>query len=396
MRLQENNMKKKNIAAISITLLIILITAGCGSNKNSGTESAATEESVVEEAEVEEFYHLDANDTFFSINEKGEKVGEFHEEKIKEILGLDDKGDFVNIITCSDKIAICICYNSEVEEYGYGYGLYAVNETLGKSIELEKVPHSYDNVDYYKGDFYFTYDDKELICSIEDSLEYVVKEADLGSIADKLENEIICIPYRHMNGSITRLLDEVGYVIVRDFSGDGYAVMQKDGTVTELPQRGCKHYVLMCYDKNVVFFQKYFDSYYKSIPIGYYYIKLDTMEENKLPYEFSEESFYTVKNGKLYWSILSEQDKSADILYKKIYYASDVESDTASVLAQTDVTPGLEYDITFHGDNGLCICGDNIFIKAASEDKVKWFRIDKAGDNISLADMDLTIKTIQR
>ena len=71
MRLQENNMKKKNIAAISITLLIILITAGCSSNKNSGTESAATEESVVEEAEVEEFYHLDANDTFFSINEKG-------------------------------------------------------------------------------------------------------------------------------------------------------------------------------------------------------------------------------------------------------------------------------------------------------------------------------------
>ncbi|WP_175531895.1 hypothetical protein [Butyrivibrio sp. M55] len=42
-------MKKKNIAAISITLLIILITAGCGSNKNVGIGTGMTDESVSEE-----------------------------------------------------------------------------------------------------------------------------------------------------------------------------------------------------------------------------------------------------------------------------------------------------------------------------------------------------------
>ena len=37
-------MKKKNITAIGIALMILLITAGCGSNKNSDNESGVTDE----------------------------------------------------------------------------------------------------------------------------------------------------------------------------------------------------------------------------------------------------------------------------------------------------------------------------------------------------------------
>ena len=385
-------MIKKNIAAISITFLILLITAGCSSNKNLGTESAATEESVVEEAEVEEFYYIDSGDTAFSINKNGEKAGEFHEDKIKEILGLDDKGDYVNILTCSDKIVICVCYNSEVEEYR----LYAVNESLGKSTELKNIPEPNYNVDYYKGNFYFTYDDKELICSIDDSLEYVVKEADLGALFDKVGNKTI-ISRRH-NGSITCLLNEVGYIITYGSSRDGYEMLKKDGTVAELPQIDKQKSVLFYDNTGIVYKEDH--AYYDDDSEKVYCIKLDTMEENEIPESRFERTFCTMKNGKLYWSILSEQDKNADILYEKFYYAYDVESNTDSVLAKIDVTPESKYDIAFYGnedityDGGLCICGDSIFIMDVAGDKEKWFRIDKEGDNTSLADLDLAIKTI--
>ncbi|MBQ5473626.1 MAG: hypothetical protein IIT65_02785 [Lachnospiraceae bacterium] len=40
-------MKKKNITAIGIALMILLITAGCGSNKNSDNESGVTDEAAI-------------------------------------------------------------------------------------------------------------------------------------------------------------------------------------------------------------------------------------------------------------------------------------------------------------------------------------------------------------
>ena len=40
-------MKKKNITAIGIALMILIITAGCGSNKNSDNESGVTDEAAI-------------------------------------------------------------------------------------------------------------------------------------------------------------------------------------------------------------------------------------------------------------------------------------------------------------------------------------------------------------
>ena len=40
-------MKKKNITAMGIALMILLITAGCGSNKNSDNESGVTDEAAI-------------------------------------------------------------------------------------------------------------------------------------------------------------------------------------------------------------------------------------------------------------------------------------------------------------------------------------------------------------
>ncbi len=379
------NMKKKSITVISITLLILLVAAICGRKRILDIKSSNTE-----------LYSLDAGDIVYSINEKGEKVSQFHYDKIKEILGADDKDDYVYVIICSDKIAIC-SWDSGDNSSAQEIKLYAVNESLGKSIELEEVFYYYDSVDYYKGDFYFTYDDKELVCSIKDSLEYRVEDADFGLISDELENKNVYlpIPYRHINGSITRLLDEVGYVISRDSSGDGYVMIQKNGTVTDLPQRGCKHYVLKCYDKNGVIFEKYFDRKMSMVDgihsflIGYYCIKLDTMEENKIPVGISES--VTMKNGKMYWSCLSEQDKSSDISFTKEYYAYDVASNTVSVVAETDikadVPPEVEWDIKL---GELCVCGENLFIINFTDDKEKWFRVDKNGENALLTDTDLT------
>ena len=40
-------MKKKNITAIGMALMILLIIAGCGSNKNSDNESGVTDEAAI-------------------------------------------------------------------------------------------------------------------------------------------------------------------------------------------------------------------------------------------------------------------------------------------------------------------------------------------------------------
>lgn len=391
-------MKKKNITAIGITLMILLLTAGCGSNKSSATEHGGSGEEVAgEKADVEEVGHLDAGDggtfdatTLFAINEKGEKVGEFHGEKIKEILGLDkdNEDDFVSMQTCSDKIVICYGRNSEIDEFK----LYAVNEGLGKYIELNNIPDVYSSVDYYNGDFYFTSGNKELICSIDDSLECAVKDANLGVVLDKVGNKTIYLP--EFKVSITRTLDEVGYIIAYDSVANRHVMVQKDGTVTELPQLDIVNCYLNCYDKTGIVYR---DNYYDDSIAKLYCINLNTMEETEIPGGMSDKKIYGMKNGKLYWSIVSEQDKSADILYEKVYYEYDVESNTTSVLAKTDVAPGSEYDIAFEGEKyskDFVICGDNVFIKDVAEDKVKWFRIDKVGDNTTLADMELPIKAL--
>lgn len=373
-------------------LQVLLLTTGCSPDKNIDTKSGITGQSITEkDSDSEEFYPICCSDyTSFSVNETGEKVGEFHHDKIAEILGLDDEYDRVTVITCSDKIAICRCYNAEVQEVGY----YAVNEGLGKSTSLTDISVPYCSVDYYKGNFYFTYDNKEMICSIEDSLEYVVKEADLGEVFDKVGDKKIDVPGRNL--SITRILDEAGYIIAFGSTDDRHVMIQKDGTVTELPQLDIGDRYLRYYDNTgIVYFDAYDDSSAKA-----HCIKLDTMEENEIPGTGAEKEVYTMKDGKLYWSILSEQSESSDILYERIYYAYDVESNTVSEFAKADIAPGAEYDIAFDGDDTgdlrsrLCICGDNIFIMGVAEDKVKWFRVDKEGADTSLADMDLTVKTV--
>ena len=331
-----------------------------------------------EESNREEFYPICSDYTSFSVNEKGEKVGEFHEDKIKEILGLDNEDDNVNIITCSDKIAICGCYNSKVGEYG----LYAVNEGLGKNTKLTEFSYQYCNVDYYKGNFYFSYDDKELILSIEDSLEYDVKEAGLGAIFDKIGNKIIRLGSYL---SITRLLDEVGYIIASDSSVDGYVMIQKDGTVTELPLLDDLGYSLKDYDNTGFIFDD---------GDNFHYVKLDTMEEKRITVsgQVGEKIFCKMKNGKVYWDLFSENNKSSDISYMHVYYEHDLERNTNSVLVKTAVPPESKHGIAYNG--GFCICGDNIFIVDVADDKTKWFRIEKEDSNASLVDMDLTIEII--
>lgn len=392
MRVLKKNEKMRLHIILLFILQVLLLTTGCSPDKNIDTKSGITGKSASEkDSDSEEFYPIcDSDYTSFSVNEKGEKVGEFHREKIAEIIGLDDEDDRVTVITCSDKIAICSCYNAEVQKVV----LYAVNEGLGKSIELTEIPNPCFSVDYYKGNFYFTYNDKELICSIEDSLEYVVKEADLGEFFDKVGDKKIDVPGRNI--SITRILDEAGYIIAYGQSRDGFVMIQKDGTVTELPQLNIGDRYLRYYDNTGIV---YYDSYDNSVAKAHC-IKLDTMEENEIPGTLFEKEVYTMKNGKLYWSTLSEQSASSDILYEKIYYAYDVESNTVSEFAKADIALGAEYDIAFDGDDTgdlrsrLCICGENIFIMGVAEDKVKWFRVDKEGANTSLADMDLTVKTV--
>ena len=380
-------LKKEKVTVVGIILLILAMSTGCGRDKDMATGGATTGEEIAgQEASREEFFPICTDHILFSVNEKGEKVGEFHEDKVAEILGLD-KDDRMNMLTCSDKVVICSCYDSEKEGKVY----YAVNEGSGKSVELKGVcyatPYIYSIVDYYKGDFYFTYDDKELICSIEDSLEYVVKEADLADFYDKLGNKTVIRPRADRSISTTRLLDEVGYALASSEYQREFVMIQKDGTVTELPQLGAaKDHILKDYDnKGIVY-----DIGVNGDKVCC--IKLDTMEENVIPHITPGTTCYPMKNGKLCWFSSSDQDKDADVRAKYTYHVYDVESNSDYVLAETNKRPGTAYYTEIGND--LCVCGDNIFIIDVADDKKKWFRVDKEGDNTLLTDMDLTIETI--
>ena len=249
-------MKKKSITAISITLLILLMAAGCGSDKNLDKEGKTSEETYTVQESNKEFYPLGFYDTVFLVDDKGEKVAEFHKDKVVEILGMDE--EHVYMAAWSDKIVICGGWDAENQRYR----LYAVNESSGKCTELKEFSNPDSpllpcGVDFYKGDFYFTYDDKELIYSIDDSLEYEVKEADLGWFFDKAENKNVIRPRKDESISITRLLDEVGYVIVSSESQRDTVMIQKDGTVTELPQidLNVTHHFLENYDNKGIIYQ---------------------------------------------------------------------------------------------------------------------------------------------
>ena len=69
-------MKKKNITAIGIALMILLITAGCGSNKNSDNESGVTDEAAIVLSNEESTENTLENDgvVFHSYDEFIEKI----------------------------------------------------------------------------------------------------------------------------------------------------------------------------------------------------------------------------------------------------------------------------------------------------------------------------------
>ena len=69
-------MKKKNITAIGMALMILLIIAGCGSNKNSDNESGVTDEAAIVLSNEESTENTLENDgvVFHSYDEFIEKI----------------------------------------------------------------------------------------------------------------------------------------------------------------------------------------------------------------------------------------------------------------------------------------------------------------------------------
>ncbi|SCY51789.1 hypothetical protein SAMN02910451_02912 [Butyrivibrio hungatei] len=109
----------------------------------------------------------------------------------------------------------------------------------------------------------------------------MIKEADLGWFFDKVGNQNVIRPREDRNISITRLLNEVGYVIAASEYQRDTVMIQKDGTVKELPQidLNVNSHFLEDYDNKGIIYQELFTDNGAGLPYSDYPFGI------KIPYQ---------------------------------------------------------------------------------------------------------------
>ena len=264
-------MKKRVLTALMAVFMMGNVLAGCGFHTG--------ENGLLPLVENEQ-YALRTGYNIYVVDGNGEKVSGFSLDKVLETLGDEIKDKYYfSFVTAFGNVAIC-----QYAEYGADLiKYYAYNCNTGKVVNFYNTDKKPDNVEYYKGNIYMTFDDYELSFTIDEDLSVTENGPVMEDIFQILSDYVAVgfVNPTRLDASITRTLDETGYILVEpkgEVTDGIYYMVKADGSVTLLPQLKGEDINIAGYSREGIIYRTYKDWDFD----GAYCLNVDTLEFSQL------------------------------------------------------------------------------------------------------------------
>ena len=387
---------KKLYIPITLILLSLCLTACHGKEAREEQDSSAQAENSENQitnndsSEAVLFYPETESasiDTMFLIDKNGEKKSDLSEiiQNIEQN-GMRSDNESLFYYQFINGILFFRFYSADSPIDGY-YALDIANCKTSKIICDEYT----DYIDYYNGKLYLGSDnmyekDTEYAFSVSDDFSFVPEETNLQKILDyTVEYRIAQAPYcvysRHTGFSISRALNEFGFVIGSRFNNGKKEFIKifPDGTNEEIKELYDKECGIIYYDKDTII-----------LASG----DLDTIEYAKDIYT------YDLKNKSLK-HILNIDDKSIiQFSDNKLFlrgkgkagslYVYDFEKETETLIYKYEEKLG-----TFiYSNYQYQIINGNIFVCDIENAELRWYRIDAYEDTYKAVDIECHIDSV--
>ena len=356
-----------------------------GQEKPTGDEQTISKENILFQG-----YYADV---YYGLDPDGKKVSEYNWKEIRE--ELKKKGqDFTDVSVSAMGDGALFLYRYEYVGDRWCYRVYAIDAESKEVQEIWTSPQDWwlDGIDYYKGKLYLTVSTEDFV-----EEEYVYQKDATGFHFTSVDN-----PYkqaianmegynltiyspkvgnRYRNCSITRSLEESGYVV--GYKDQSYFKLEKDGSNSLIVGMTKDYVYVMAYDKDAIIYSANDDENQTS---GVYCTKYSDAGTSVLVQDASFFSFLTYADGKAYYSVTSN-DNLVLVTNEVDYY--DVADGKDHRLYLMESTPGAA-DVA-PGIQGFQVLNGQIYFMKPNGDKITWVRVDQSSDPATFQDLGLVV-----
>lgn len=316
------------------------------------------------------------SDVYYGLDSRGNKVSEYRWEEARERLGLKEEDSY--FVTVADGMFFYYLYVKEGN--GWRYEIYAADAKTMATAKLMTTEAGWwvNSIDGYDGKVYVT-----LLSSDNVRKEYVFAKEEQGFSFREEANphdEAIkamdgygmtlrsaSVGYQYGNCSITRVLEENGYVLGQK---DGYYKIAKDGSISAITGIPVKSAYEEFYDQNGIVYDAW-----ENEDDTIYYMNLATGEVKQVARVKDSLDVLAYVDGKIYYDT---QDYVNDFnLVKKFVYEYDVSKGTSRLLYAKESIPGA-VDLQ-PGTQNFQVADGKLYFVDLVKDQIHWMKFDPEG-----------------
>ena len=332
----------------------------------------------------------------YGLDEKGNKVSEYHYNELKENLKKAGK-DYSDAVLSVVGDGVYFLYRYEPAGNRYAYRVYAVDASSLEVNPLWTADEGWwlESLDYYQGKLYLTaYGEnyqktKEYVFEKDsDAFSFQVQKSPYAQVLENCNGYELSLYFYNggdRGGSCcaSRLMDEAGYVI--GYHENAYYQITKDGQISLMEKMPKKHVYLRAYDSKGAIYSTDDE---ETGQYGLFCLNLQSGETKPLFSITQNSTFQAYYDGKLYYSTSLKEDL---VRVKNSVWQYDVISgkeiklyEAETIPGATDLQPGVSYF--------RIIDGEIYFVNLVGTEE-RWIRAKVDGETARLEDTLLTVST---
>ncbi len=359
-----------------------------GKNDPGKNDPVVIEESTREDILFPGYY----SDVYYGLNQNGTKISEYNWKQVQK--ALNDRGLAISASPYAMGDGTYFYYDYELIGNEYRYNVYAVDADSLSVFPIMTVESGWwlDRIDYYQGKLYVgvASDDfkrKEYVYErTTTGVEFINVKNELDAAIEStqgynLEVYSESLGLQYTRGSITRTMDETGFVVGYK---DGYYKIAKDGTVSPIAGMPDNNVTIKGYDENAIIYYDYVTegdaqrqafyalNLYKEYPV-----------EIVCPGAGESMSFLAYYNGKGYFSVGKPENF---VLSDQTVYEYDVMMNSCNYMYEETSRPGAT-DL-MPGTQGFQVVSGKLYYIGLDGAQEKWITWDPVtntrGDDLGL------------
>lgn len=330
--------------------------------------------------------------TYYALDGNGNLVAEYHWDEVSKKLKDAGQPDltYASIYAAGD--GMLFTYRYEVENDVWNYYAYAIDPEKNQVVKLLCADEGwwFDGMDYYDGKVYLTavtdgYLRKEYVFAKDpNSFSFTQEAGKYDSVIKDMDGFYVTCYSANLgrtygNCSLTRTLDEVGYVFGE--SDGRYFLLKKDGYDQKINAELSRYLSVVGYDqKAILYFTEDENGLY-----GLYCLNPQTSETVAIYPDNDRNTYLGYADGKVYYSEYSE----GYVCRTNKVLSVDVETKKSTLLYEKSTVPGAT-EIT-PGTYLFRMVGKDIYFVDLIGDKVEWVRAKLDGDSVRMENTGMVV-----